>query len=44
MDFSKYYDNIRHDVVRDMMSKYIDDPFALRLIDDVLKSERVDVS
>lgn len=44
MDFSKYYDNIRHDVVRDMMSKYIDDPFALRLLDDVLKSERVDVS
>ena len=44
MDFSKYYDNIRHDVVRDMMKKYIDNPYALRLIDKVLESERVDVS
>lgn len=44
MDFSKYYDNIRHDVVRYMMRKYIDDPYALRILDKVLESERVDVS
>ena len=44
IDFSKYYDNIRHDVVRYMMRKYIDDPYALRILDKVLESERVDVS
>lgn len=44
MDFSKYYDNIRHDTLMDMYEHYIDDDTALWLLDKVLKRERVDVS
>ena len=44
IDFTKYYDNLRHDIIIDMMSKYIHDPFVIRLIQKILDCERVDVS
>lgn len=43
-DFSKYYDNIWHSKLRELFAQYIDDEVALRLIDQILKRERVDVS
>ena len=43
-DFSKYYDNIWHSKLRELFAQYIDDEIALRLIDQILKRERVDVS
>lgn len=44
IDFSKYYDNLRHDVIIDMLSKYIQDPFIIRLVQNNLESEKIDVS
>lgn len=44
IDFSKYYDNIRHDLVYKMMSEHIHDEFALSLLRTVLDSMKVDVS
>lgn len=44
MDFSKYYDNIRHDVVLDQFRKYVQNDTALWLIEQVVKREAIDVS
>lgn len=44
IDFSKYYDNIRHDKLKELFARYVDDPVALRLIDQILRREEVDVS
>lgn len=44
MDCSKYYDNLRHDEVMKRFSKYVNDPFALRLLKKSIDNERVDVS
>ena len=44
MDFSKYYDNIRHDILLGLFRKYVDDPAALDLLEKALAASRVDVS
>lgn len=43
-DQSKYYDNIRHDEMRDIVHGFTDDPLALKLVDILLKESRLDVS
>lgn len=44
IDFSKYYDNIRHDVLMREFRKYIHDDVALRLLEMTLDQAKVDVS
>lgn len=44
IDFSKYYDNIRHDVLMKMFKKYISDEKALKLIEQIISNSKVDVS
>lgn len=44
MDFSKYYDNIRHDVLMDMYRKHITDETALWLLEKTIERSKVDVS
>lgn len=44
MDFSKYYDNIRHDVLMEQFRKYIHDPVALDFLRRVIERSEVDVS
>lgn len=43
-DQSKYYDNIRHDKMREIIARFTDDPLALKLVDILLKESRLDVS
>ena len=43
-DQSKYYDNIRHDKLREIILRFTDDPLALRLVDVLLKDSRLDIS
>ena len=43
-DQSKYYDNIRHDKLREIVSRFTDDPLALKLVHILLLESRVDVS
>lgn len=44
IDFSKYYDNIRHDKLSEAVSKHIHDPEYLWLLDRILDNFKVDVS
>lgn len=44
MDFSKYYDNIRHDKVMEQVAKHIHDKPTLDLIREVLSAFEIDVS
>ena len=44
IDFSKYYDNIRHDVLLKLFEQYIDDEHALWLLRKTVERSRVDVS
>lgn len=44
MDYSKYYDNIRHDELYDRLSKYVQNDTALWLMGEILKRSKVDVS
>lgn len=44
MDFSKYYDNIRHKELMDLFRKYITDETALYLLETIVDRFRVDVS
>lgn len=44
MDYSKYYDNIRHDILLDLFRKYVHDDLAIWLIEKILQRSRVDVS
>lgn len=44
IDFSKYYDNIRHDVFYELVKKYVSDPYALWLLKRTLERAKVDVS
>lgn len=43
MDFSKFYDNIRHDEVRKAIAPKLDE-FGQWLLDEILRSFRIDVS
>lgn len=44
MDFSKFYDNIRHKELKETLFKHVDDKTAEYLIDEILENERIDVS
>ena len=44
IDFSKYYDNIRHDKLKALFEKYINDEYALYLLYVIIKQFEVDVS
>lgn len=44
MDYSKYYDNIRHDKLIELYEKYIDDELVLHYIQKIVDSAKVDVS
>lgn len=44
IDFSKYYDNIRHDKLMEIFSKYVEDEVALRLLECIIDRAKVDVS
>lgn len=44
IDFSKYYDNIRHDVLLDLFSKYVSDDTSMWLLAETIKKSEVDVS
>ena len=39
VDFTKYYDNINHDIVKTMMKKYMKSNFCFRLLCSVLQNE-----
>lgn len=44
IDFSKYYDNIRHDKLMEEIVKYVHDPQELWLLSKILDNFKVDVS
>lgn len=44
MDFSKYYDNIRHDLLMKQFEKYISDEKALQFLAKIIDRSKVDVS
>ena len=44
IDFSKYYDNIRHDELLKLFGKYVDDDMAMWLLAESIKKSEVDVS
>lgn len=44
IDFRKYFDNLRHDVLRNIMNNYISDKHAIHVINEFLRINRVDVS
>lgn len=44
IDFSKYYDNIRHDVLKEQFRKYINDEYINQIISQILERSEVDVS
>lgn len=44
LDFSKYYDNIRHDILLNQFRKYVRNDHALWLIEQIVNREAVDVS
>lgn len=44
IDYSKYYDNIRHDVLMELFKKYIKDERALWLLQTTIERSKVDVS
>ena len=44
LDFRKYFDNLRHDVLRDIMGNYISDKHVIHVINEFLRINRVDVS
>ena len=44
IDFKKYYDNIRHDVLMELFGKYVNDPTAMWLLAGTIRKSEVDVS
>lgn len=44
IDFSKYYDNLLHQILYDLFEKYIEDETALWLLRKTIERSRVDVS
>ena len=43
-DISKYYDNIRHDIVIEQFSKIVNDGSSMRMIEEMISSMKIDVS
>lgn len=44
MDYSKYYDNVRHDKLISLLSHYVKDKQVMGLVKELLKKHQVDVS
>lgn len=44
MDYSKYYDNIWHDKLIDLLRRYVKDEQVMGLVKEMLKKHQVDVS
>lgn len=44
IDFSKYYDNIQHEIFHDQIREKVNDDFTLWLLGAILDSSKVDVS
>ena len=44
IDFRKYFDNIRHDVLKEKLKQIIDDPLVLSTVDKILKANEIDIS
>ena len=44
IDFSKYYDNIRHDVLMDQIKKYVHNEHAIHFLQKAVDRSQVDVS
>jgi len=44
LDFSKYFDNIDHAKIKALIAEKVDDPLAMRLIEDLIDSFKLDVS
>lgn len=44
IDYSKYYDNIRHDVLLELFERYVDNDHALWLLRKIVERSQVDVS
>lgn len=44
VDFSKYYDNIQHQILMSLIERYIDDPHVLWAVRKTLERSEVDVS
>lgn len=44
IDFSKYYDNIQHDKLRELIYKRVTDEKAIYVLEQLLKASEVDVS
>lgn len=44
MDYSKYYDNIRHDKLVSLLSHYVKDEQVMDLVKKLLKKHQIDVS
>lgn len=44
IDFSKYYDNIRHDILKELLNKHAADPIANDYMNKVIDHSKVDVS
>lgn len=44
IDYSKYYDNIRHDVLMNQFREYVHDEFPLRFLERIIKRSEVDIS
>jgi len=44
LDFKKYYDNIRHDRLMEVMNRYVKNDTALWLLEEIVARSRVDVS
>lgn len=44
VDFTKYYDNIRHDTLIELFEKYVKDEYALWLLRKSIEQSEVDVS
>ncbi len=44
IDFSKYYDNIQHEILMDQFKKYIKDDLAIKLLEMTFDKAKIDVS
>ena len=44
IDFRKYFDNIRHDVLRERIGCFVQNDAVMRALDSVLEANRVDIS
>ena len=44
IDFRRYFDNIRHDILLENIKKYIDDNVVISTLETILKANEIDIS